>query len=167
MSKKGALALMTKVGIGLVIGVILVLFGLTLWKSFIGIFFPTITEQTESSISDLENQINELGAGENTTMLFYSTKGFVLVAFDKSRTSGSGTLNYYERPVACYDRACLVVCKDTDSKNSCKNSEMVKVFDLDSFEIENPDTGIIPLVERGYSEIKIERLPNIIKIMRV
>ena len=167
MNKNGAVALTVRILIGLVASVAIIFFIYPLFNTALAVFFQDVSELTESSISELESEINRLSSGENTTMLFYSTNGFVLVAFDKSKLSGSGTLDYYERPVECYDKSCLVVCKDTDSKNSCKNSEMVKVFDFDNFDVENTDTGIIPLIEKGYTEIVIEKSPGTVKITRV
>ncbi len=167
MNKKGELSFMIKIAIGLAIGVFLILTGMSFWKVILGLLFPNISELTATSADTLSEFITELEEGENSTVLFYMDKGFVLVAFDNSRTSGSGTLNYYERPVSCFDTSCLVVCSDSDSKNSCKKSDLVKLFDFEKFEVENEDTGIVSLVHSEYVELYVERTADSVIIREV
>ena len=167
MNKKGALDFMIKIAIGLGVGIFLILFGVPIFNTALGIVFPDISELTEKAMNQLSETIISLQVGENSTSLFYMTDGFVLVAFDKSRTSGSGTLNYYERPVACFDVSCLVICKNSDSKNSCKNSNVFALFEFDKFDVENKDTGIVSLVQNEYVELYVEKAADSIVVKEV
>jgi hypothetical protein len=164
MNKKGELAFMIKIAIGLTIGIVLILFSMTFWKVIVGLLFPEMSVLTENTMEELSEAIIRLEGGDNTTVLFYMSGDFVLVAFDKSKSFGSGSLGYYERPVSCFDSSCLVVCRDSDSGSACKNSDLLYLFEFDNFDLENPDTGIISVVKGKYVEFYVEKKSNSVTI---
>tara|TARA_Y100000310_G_C20667055_1_gene808147 strand:- start:1020 stop:1595 length:576 start_codon:yes stop_codon:yes gene_type:complete len=167
MNKKADLSMTVKIGIGLVLGIILLLFSLSVGKTFLGMFFIEPSELTENSMNNLENLINGLGNLEGDSFPFSMSKGYYLVAFDKSKVGKSGSEGLYEKPAnACYDSACLIVCLAKDSSESCKNSEFVKSFEnIERIEVKepgNPEGGIVSYVEEGIISLYIARKNNVL-----
>ncbi len=162
MNTKGGLGTTIKIGIGLVLGILLLLFSLTVGTTFLGIFFQDPSELTENSMDNLEFSINSLSFCEGDSILFTMSKGYYVVSFDNSTLEKSGSQGYYERPAnECYGSACLMVCAASDEINACKSSKIVKSFDyIDKFDIKSPGNsaaGIISYTENEMINLYIAR----------
>lgn len=144
---------------GLVIGIALLLFVLgTFGEVIINMIFPDVSQLTEESLSSLEKIIIDMKDGEKVdSFLFYITDGYQLVAFDKSANGKSGSSGLYERPTTCFNKACLVICKDNSNMNACKDSSFISSFsEFDSFDETNGETGIVTKVQGKYVALNLE-----------
>ena len=64
MNKKAVLGMNLKTIIGLIMGVIMLLFVFNVGDSIIGILFPDISELTEKSLEGLDNLIQTTSSGQ-------------------------------------------------------------------------------------------------------
>ena len=163
MNKKADLTLTIKVLIGMSLGIAILLFSIAISGPFWNLFFSDITELSKTRLDELETTINGLGVGENDTITaYYINEGFNVIAFNKDKRPRSETGEFYIRPASCFDVACLVICKDSDSENACKSSENIKVFpDIEIFEVTNNITKSIALVKGEYTTLYLERKDDI------
>lgn len=162
MNKNAVLSMNLKTIIGLVIGVIMLLFVFNVGGSVIGILFPDISELTEKSLEGLDNLIQTTNSGQKEDFLFFMSNGFQLVAFDKGTNEKSGD---YERPAGCFQKSCLVICKKSSKPNACESSELIKTYDFDKIIPTSDETGIITIVQGEYVNLEIEIINNSIKII--
>lgn len=151
MNKKADLSMTIKIGIGLVLGVMILIFSLTVGNKFLSIFFQDPAELTEKSLNTLETIINNLEEGESTSQIIKTSEGFYIVVFEKDPNKGSGIIGYYDRPSnECFQSSCIVLCRASTDNFACMGSESVRIFDFDKIETKepgNPDAGIITYVE--------------------
>jgi len=148
MNKTAGLGMTIKIGIGLVLGIIILLFALSIGTNFLGIFFTEPSEQTEKSMENLIKVIEKLGDKESDSFLFTTSNDFYLVAFNKGKLGKSGIKGYYEKPAnECYDMACLVMCSDSEDVNACMDSKVVRsIEEIEVIDVKTPgnqDAGIV------------------------
>jgi len=158
MNKKAGLTMTIKAIVGILLGLI-VLFALVLpvTKTIWEMFFPDTSQLTKESFSVLEQTIDTVRLNQTDSALVYLKKGEALVAFDNAPNKGSGTTGYYDRPEGCYNKACLVVCRDNRNSNACLNSDLLAGYDFfDFFETSEPMSGIITLGKGEYVSLDIE-----------
>jgi len=163
MNKKAGLTLTIKVLIGLSFGVAILLFSVAISEPFWNLFFSDVTELSKTRLDELEDTINGLNVGENETITaYYINEGFNVIAFNKDKRPRSETGEFYIRPASCFDVACLVICKDSNSENACKSSENIKIFpDIEIFEVTSSVTKSISLVKGEYTTLYLERKDDI------
>ncbi len=164
MNKKADLSMTIKIGIGLVLGVIILIFSLTIGNKFLDIFFQDPAELTEKSLNTLETVINNLEEGESTSQVIKTSEGFYIVVFEKDPSKGSGTNGYYERPPnGCFQSSCIILCRAGPETNSCIGSEIVRVFEFDKIETDEPgnsETGVVTYVEGDSVNLYIAKMDN-------
>jgi hypothetical protein len=165
MNKFGGFDMTIKIGIGLVLGIILLLFSLSVGSTFLGIFFQEPSDLTEKSIINLESLINNLNSCEGNSFPFSMSGGYYLVAFDKSKLGRSGSEGYYSRPSnECYDSACLIICSASDKVGACDGSIFVISFeDIEKFEVKSPGNsgaGIVSYEEEKMINLYVARNRN-------
>ena len=157
MNKKAGLNMSIKSVLGLIMGIALLFFVLdSFGGAILGMIFPDLSQLTEESLDLLNEVVLDLKDGDNSSVLFYMSDGFQLVAFDKSTNDRSGDARLYERPPTCFSKSCLTICKDSNSVNACKDSKFIYTYDFDSFEETNPDSGIVTVVQGKYVNIELE-----------
>jgi hypothetical protein len=155
---------------GLLIGIALLLFVLgTFGNAIMNMIFPDVSQLTEESLNTLEEIIMDMEDGEKIEdYLFYINDGYQLVAFNKSANGKSGNANLYERPTTCFNKACLVICKDNDNINACKNSNFISSFgEFNGFDETNPSSGIVTKVQGKYISLDLEMNELILSIKEV
>jgi hypothetical protein len=155
---------------GLLIGIALLLFVLgTFGEAVINLIFPDVSQLTEESLVVLDETILDMKDGERVgEFLFYITDGYQLVAFNKSANGRSGDANLYERPTTCFNKACLVICKDSGNINACKESKFISSYtEFDSFDETNIDSGIVTKVQGKYIALDLEMNGRILSIKEV
>jgi len=157
MNKKAGLNMSIKSIIGLIMGIALLFFVLdSFGGAILGMIFPDLSQLTEESLSSLNEIVLDLKDGDNSSVLFYMSDGFQLVAFDKSANDRSGDVYVYERPSACFSKSCLVICKESGSVNACKDSNFVYAYSFEAFEETNTDSGIVTVVQGKYVNLELE-----------
>nr|MBA4405376.1 hypothetical protein [Nanoarchaeum sp.] len=160
MNKKAAIEMSLKTVIGLVIGVIVLFFVLNVGGSIYKTLFPDVSELTEKSLNGFDGVIQTMISGQKEDYLFFMSNGFQLVGFNKGENEKSGN---YERPAGCFQKSCLVICKDNNGANACKDSELVKAYDFDK--IEGLNGGVITKVQGKYVNLEVDMNNNSIKIL--
>lgn len=153
---KGQLRMSIKSVVGLLLGIFFLLFILNVGTSIFSMLFPDFSELTEKSLLSMGASIDEMQSGENSTFLFYMDGDFYLVAFDMGKNEKSGI---FERPAACYEKSCLVVCDNANSPDSCKNQEIIRTFEFDKIDT-SQSSGIVTVVRGKYVELNIEIINN-------
>ena len=145
--------LFTGIFAGLVVLVILVIPTSTLLAGLLS----DSSEQTEESFDSLNYTINHLALGETDSILVYLDDSEMLVAFDNDPNFGSGTASIFERPSGCFNKACLVVCRDTSDSDACVRSHLVSGYEFDGFILsDSPESGIVALGDGEYISVAIE-----------
>ena len=147
-----ALNMSIKSVVGLILGIIILLFVFNIGSTIFDFLFPDVSQLTEESLDKLSDIVNDMVTGENSTFLFYMSEGYSLVGFDKGQNTKSGI---FERPASCFGKSCLVICGDGNQIESCKNSKLVRTFDFDVIKTTS-DTGIITVVQGKYIELGIK-----------
>lgn len=160
MNKKAAIEMSLKSIIGIVLGVIILLFVLNVGGSIYRTLFPDVSQLTRESLDGLDRLIQTINTGQKEEYIFYMSNGFQLVGFNKGTNELSGV---YERPAGCFQKSCLVICKESDNAGACKNSELLKAYDFDK--IEGANSVIITKVQGKYVNLEIEMGNNSIKIL--
>jgi len=164
MNKKADLSMTIKIGIGLVLGVIILIFSLTIGNKFLGIFFQDPAELTEKSLNTLETIIGNLENGESTSQVIKTSEGFYIVVFEKDPNKGSGNNGYYDRPSnECFQNSCIILCRSSTETDACIGSESVRTFDFDKIETKepgSPEAGIVTYVEGESVNLYIAILSN-------
>jgi hypothetical protein len=167
MNKEASLKTMIMILIGISLGVVILLFSLNIGNAFWGLLFPDISELSKTYLDDLGNEIDGLEVGKNTTTAYYINDKFLLIAFDKNNKPISDTGGFYVRPTSCFNVACLVICKDSNSENACKSSEEIKIFpNIEKFEVTDPITNTISLTKGKYVNLYLERMNDITFIIK-
>lgn len=159
MNKKADMSMTLKAIIGLLIGIVFLFFVLNVGGSIYSLLFPNVSELTEKSLNGFDSLIQTMVSGQKEEYLFFMSNGFQLVAFDKDENEKSGN---YERPAGCFQKSCLVVCKESNGANACKDSELVKAYDFDKIE---GVSNIITKVQGKYVNLEVEMNNNSIKIL--
>jgi len=160
MNRKADIKMLTKLFIGIFAGfTILILLGST--GKLLGGLFSDNSELTEESFDSLNYTINNLALGQTNSILVYLDDSEMLVAFDKDANSGSGSASIFERPSKCFNKACLVVCKDTSDSDACVRSYLINEYEFDGFVLsDSPESGIIALGGGEYISISMEWSDN-------
>ncbi len=140
--------------IGIIAGVIVIIFILipaseVLWSMFSSDF----DAGTRESFDMLDGTILYLETGGETTYLIYMNKDQMLVAFDKAANEGSGV---YERPPECFNKACLIVCRNDGAPESCLNSRFIATYDFEGFIPTNMDSGIVSIGQKEYVPLQLK-----------
>ncbi|MBT3416568.1 hypothetical protein HON86_01375 [Candidatus Woesearchaeota archaeon] len=153
---KAQLNMSIKSVVGLILGVIILLFLFNVGSSIFEFLFPDVSQLTEKSLSAMSTTIDNMQHGESSTFLFYMSNGHYLVAFDMGQNQKSGI---FERPAACFGKSCLVICDEHNSPESCKNPELITTFEFD--EINTIHSSKIVTVTQGeYVDLSIEIINN-------
>ena len=146
--------------VGLILGVIILLFVFNVGTTIFDFLFPDISQLTEESLDKLSDIVNDMVTGENSTFLFYMSEGYSLVGFDKGQNTKSGI---FERPASCFGKSCLVVCGDGNQVESCKNSKLVRTFGFDVIET-SFNSGIITVVQGEYVELDMKLINGTLSV---
>ncbi len=158
MNRKADFKMGYKAIIGLVISLI-ILFVLVIpsGELIAKLLFPEDT-RVENSFESLDISVSNLALNGTDSVPFYLEKNRMLVAFDKSANSFSGDLEVYDRPAGCYNKACLVLCRNNGNSDACIGSEMVLAYDgIDEFVCTDEDTGIVFIGQGEYVSIELHR----------
>ena len=143
-----ALNMSIKSVVGLILGVIILLFVFNVGTTIFDFL---------DKLSDI---VNDMVTGENSTFLFYMSEGYSLVGFDKGQNTKSGI---FERPASCFGKSCLVVCGDGNQVESCKNSKLVRTFGFDVIET-SFNSGIITVVQGEYVELDMKLINGTLSV---
>ncbi len=163
MNRKGdGFVMSIKSLVGLLLGIALLLFVLGVGDKILAFVFPSDVELTRDYVDVLNNTIVGLD-GEDST-IFYLDKGYRLVAFNKDANFGSGEDGYYERPTNCFNRACLVVCKDENDRDACLDSDLILTYDFDKIEATRKDYGIVSVTQGEYFSLYLKLEDNVLVI---
>ncbi len=111
----------------------------------------------------MSNSINNMQNGENTTFLFYMSEGHYLVVFDMGQNQKSGI---FERPAACFGKSCLVICREDNSPDSCKNPESIKFFEFDEINTRH-SSKIVTATQGEYVDLSLEIINNTLTLNEV
>jgi hypothetical protein len=147
-----ALNMTIKSTVGLILGITILFFVFNVGGVIFGFLFPDVSQLTEESLDGINDIVNDMVIGENSTFLFYMNNGYYFVGFDKGDNTKSGI---FERPASCFGKSCLVICDDDNSPDSCKNSKFVKVFEFDKI-VTTSNSGIITVVQGKYVNLDIK-----------
>jgi hypothetical protein len=153
---KAQLRMSIKSVVGLTLGVIILFFVFSVGSVIFSVLFPDVSELTEKSLLSMSASIDEMQHGENSTFLFYMSKGYYLVAFDMGQNEKSGI---FERPAACFEKSCLVICNDDNSPDSCKNQKIMETFEFDKISTIQ-SSGIVTVVQGEYIDLSIKIINN-------
>lgn len=160
MNKKAEIEMSLKTIIGIVLGIAALLFVLSVGGSIYRTLFPDVSQLTKESLDSLDVLIQRMVSGQKEDYIFYMSKGYQLVGFNMGTNDKAGV---YERPAACFQKSCLVICKESNNANACKNSEFVKAYDFDK--IEGKDNVIITKIQGKYVSLQVSLENNSIKIL--
>lgn len=160
MNKKG-IQMTGRLFIGIFAGLIVLLILVVPTSKLLAGLFSDSSEQTEESFSSLNYTINHLALGETDSILVYLEDSEMLVAFDNDPNFGSGTASIFERPSGCFNKACLVVCRDTSDSDACVRSQLIAGYEFNGFILsDSPESGIVTLGDGEYISILMEWKDN-------
>jgi hypothetical protein len=148
---------------GLVIGVAGLFLAFSVGKMMWVILFPDPLSLTENSMHLMDDVIENLQDGQNTTVLFYLDDGFYLVGFDEGTAAGP----VYLRPSDCFETSCLLICPNSGNERSCLNPKFkINQNSVHDFIFENP--GGVVLSESGkYITLYLETQGNNLLIEQI
>jgi hypothetical protein len=161
MNKKGDIKMTGRLFIGIFAGLIVLAILVVPTSKLLAGLLSDSSEQTQESMDNLNYTITHLAFGETDSILIYLEDSEMLVAFDNDPNSGSGTASIFERPSRCFNKACLVVCRDTSDSDACVNSDLISGYEFGGFILsDSPESGIVTLGNGEYISISMEWADN-------